>query len=113
MEIVNLICGGNLPLEQRESYVGEGSVLGGAGGPVIAEHYTVIGGGAAERDAIALVVGAHAGEGAAAGDAAFEMVNVRGFEIRAGRLIVASIFVESWNRVGVGVTVRSNGLVIG
>jgi len=76
MKIVNLICGDRRSPEQRESYVGEDALLRRAGGPIFAVHHAVVGGGAAEGDAVTLIVGAHAGEGAAAGNAAFEMVDV-------------------------------------
>jgi len=40
-----------------------------------------------------LIVGAHAREGAAPGNSTFEMVDMRWFEVRACRLIVAAILV--------------------
>src|SRR5258708_25822174 len=71
-------------------------------------HHAVVGCGTAKRDAVSLVVGAHACKGAAPGHSTFEMVDVRRFEIGACRLIVASIFVQprNWIRIGTAVCSR-------
>ena len=111
MKIVNLIRGDNLSPEKRKSYVGESSLLSGASGPVIAGHDAVIGRGAAECDSISLIVGAHAGEGAATGYFSFEVINMRRLEVRARGLIVASVLVEPWDWVWIGAAVRSDGLL--
>ena len=111
VKIVDLIRGGKLSPEERESYVGVCCVLGGASGPVVAGHDAVIGGGAAEWDTISLIVGAHAGEGAATGYFSFEVVNVRGLEIGARRLVVVPVFVEPRNWVWIGAAVGSDGFL--
>ena len=112
MKIVNLVCGGHRSPEERESYVSEAALLRRAGGPIFSLHHAVISCGAAEGDAISLVVGAHACESAAAGDAAFEMVDVGRLEIRACWLIVTAIFVERWNWVRVGAAIRGHRLLV-
>jgi hypothetical protein len=73
--------------------MGESTLLRRAGAPILALHYTVVGGGTAKRDAIPLIVGAHTRKGAAAGDSAFEMVDMRRFKVCACRLIVTAILV--------------------
>ena len=80
-------------LKKGQSYMGERTLLSCSGCPIFALHHAVVGGGAAKRDPISLIAGPHAGKGAATGDSAFEMVNVRWFEIGASRLIVAAILV--------------------
>jgi hypothetical protein len=80
---MNLIGGSQRPPEQGESYMGEDALLWSARRPVFALHDAVVGGGAAKGDAIPLIVGAHAGEGAAAGDASFEMVMCEGSRVGA------------------------------
>jgi len=84
----------------------ENTLLRRARRPIFSLHNSVVRRGTSERDAIALVVGAHTSERAAASDASLEMVNVRGFEIQTGRLIVAAVLVEPRNRVGVCPSVR-------
>jgi hypothetical protein len=111
MKIVNLIRRDRRPLKKRESYMGEDAVLRGASRPVFSLHHAVVGGGAAEGDAISVIVCADAGEGAAAGDAAVEMVDVGRFEVEAGGLIVAAIFVEPGNWVRVGTAVGGGELL--
>ena len=98
-------------LKERESYVRKRALLRGARGPIFSLHYAVVRGGTAEGDAIALIVGAHAGERAAAGYPAFEMVDVRGLESRVGGLIVAPIFVQPGNWVGVAAAIRGHRLL--
>ena len=105
MEIVNLVGGDRRPPEQRQSYMRERTVLGSPCGPVFALHQSVIRGRAAERDAIPVVICPHAGEGAASGDKALEVVNVRRLQIRSGRLIVAAIFVEPRDWVWLGAAI--------
>ena len=73
---MDLIGGDRRSPEQRQSYVREGSLLGCAPGPILALHHAVVGGRTAERDPIPLIVRAHAGESAAAGDATLEMIDV-------------------------------------
>ena len=112
VKIVDLIRGDSLSPEQRESYVGESSVLRCARGPVIAKHDAVVSCRAAECDSISLVVGTHAGKGAATRYFSFEVVNVRRFQIRTRRLIVTPIFVEPWNWVWIAAAVRGHGLLV-
>ena len=78
----------------------EGTLLCCASSPIVSLHDAVIGGWAAKRDAVSLIVGAHARKGAAASDSTFEMVDVRGFEVWASRLIVAAILIQPGNRIG-------------
>ena len=94
MKVVYLVGGDSLSPEQCESYVSEGASLRGSGGPVLALHNTIIGGWTAECDSIPLVIGADPHESTASGHLPFEMVNVRRFEVWAGRLIVAAVLVK-------------------
>jgi len=108
MKIVNLVRGDRRSLEKRESYVRERPVLRRASSPVFTLHHAVVGGKGTEGDSIAQIVGSHAGEGAATGDAAFEVVDVRWLEIGTGRLIMASISVQPWNRIWIRAAVRGH-----
>ena len=81
MKIVDLVGGDSLSPEQRQSYMSEGALLRGPRGPVLTLHHSVIGSWTAECDSIALVISAHASEGAAARYFPFEMVNVRRFQV--------------------------------
>jgi len=111
VKIVNLIGRDRRPLKKRKSYMGEDAALGGASSPVFALHHAVVGGGAAEGDAISMIVCTDAGEGAATRDAAIEMVDVRRLEIEAGGLIVTAVFVEPGNWVWVGTAVGGGELL--
>src|SRR5579863_4548144 len=90
----------------------ESALLRGSRGPVFALHHTEIRGRCAECDAVTLTVRASPAKRAAARDAALEVINVRGFERRAGRLIVAAVFVEPRNRVGINTPVGSHRRLI-
>ncbi len=76
MQIVDLIRGNRRSPEQRQSYVSKDAVLRRARSPVLALHQTVVGGGAAKDDSVAMVVSAHSDERTAPCDAALEMVDV-------------------------------------
>src|SRR5579872_1297859 len=75
-------------------------------GPIFALHNAIIGCGTAESNAIAVIVGAHAGEGAAASETALEVINVRRLEVEGSRLVVAAVFVQPGNWVGIAAPVR-------
>lgn len=102
---MDLVGGSHRPPKKRESYMREGAFLCGAGGPVLSLHNAVISRGAAKRNSISLIVSAHAGESAAPGDSALEVVDMRGFEVRACRLIVAAVLIQprNWVRLGAAV----------
>ena len=112
MKIVDLICGNELSPEQRKSNVGESSVLRRTRGPVIAGHDAVIGSLVAKWDSVSLIIGAHAGKGAATRYFSLEVVNVRRLQIRTRGLVVAAVFIQPGNWVWVGAAVRSDGLLI-
>jgi len=76
VKVVYLVGGDSLSPKQRESYVSKGTLLCRPGGPVLAQHDTIIGCRTAKCDSISLVVGANASKGAAPGYSSFEMVNV-------------------------------------
>jgi hypothetical protein len=101
MEIVNLIGEDRRPPKQRQSYMRKRTMLRRSRGPIFALHQAVVSGRAAEPDSIAVVVCPHARECAASGDEALEVINVGGLQIWSGRLIVAAVFVEPWNRIGI------------
>jgi hypothetical protein len=83
-----------------------------SGGPILSLHHAVVRCRTAKSDAISLVVSAHACKGAAPGDSTFEMVDMRGFEVWASRLIVAAILIQPGNWIRIGATVRSHGLLV-
>lgn len=94
MKVVNLIGGDRRSPEEGESYVSKGSVLCGAPSPILALHDAIVRRRTTKRDSIALVIGAHAGEGTAPGNASFEVVNMRGLQVCAGRLIMAAVLIQ-------------------
>ena len=108
MEIVNLIGEDRRPPKQRQSYMRKRTMLRRSRGPIFALHQPVISGRAAEPDSIAVVIGPHARERAASGDQALEVINVRGLQIRSRRLIVAAVFVEPWDRIGIDSAIRGH-----
>jgi hypothetical protein len=108
MEIVNLIGGDRRPPKQSQSYMRKRTVLRRSRGPIFALHEPVVSGRAAEPDSIAVVVGPHARECAASRDHALEVINVRGLQIRSRRLIVAAVFVEPWNRIGIDAAISGH-----
>jgi hypothetical protein len=55
-----LVSGNRRSPEQRESYMRKSALLRGSCSPILALHHAVIGCGAAKRDSISLIVGAHA-----------------------------------------------------
>jgi hypothetical protein len=96
----------------HQPYVSKGTMLRSSGGPILSLHHTVIRCRTAKSDAISLVVGAHACKGAAPGDSTFEMVDMRGFEVWACRLIVAATLIQPGNWIRIGATVRSHRLLV-
>lgn len=105
MKIVNLVCGNRRPQEKRQSYMRESALLRRAPGPIFALHHAIIRGGTPKGNTISVIVGAHASKGTAPGNATLEMVYMRRFKIRSGWLIVAAVFVQPRNRIGVGAAV--------
>jgi len=111
MKIVNLVGGDRRSPEQSKSYMRKGSLLCRACSPILALHHTVVGCRAAECDPISLIVGTSAREGTAPRDSTLEMVDMRGFKIGSGRLVVAAVLVQPRNRVRIGPTVRGGWAV--
>jgi hypothetical protein len=109
---MDLVCRDRRSPKQGQSYVCEGTLLCCASSPIVSLHDAVIGGWAAKSDAVSLIVGAYARKGAAASDSAFEMIDMRGFEVWASRLIVAAILIQPGNRIGIFATVGSHRLLI-
>jgi len=99
---MNLVGGGHRSPEKCQSYVSEGALLCRAGGPILALHHAVVGSWTAKCDPILAIVAAHSGEGTASGHSTLEMENVRRFQVRPGRLVVAAILVQprNWVRIG-------------
>src|SRR2546423_1544027 len=60
-----------------------------------------------ERDPIALIGSSHPGKGTASRDVSFEMVDV-GRKVSSRGLVVASVLVQPWNRIGIGAAVRGS-----
>jgi hypothetical protein len=109
MEIVNLVRRDSLSLENRKSYVRESALDGLARGKVLAGHKADIGCGRAEGQPVAFVVSAHAGEARAAGNLAFEMVDVGHLHIGLGRLVMIAVLVQPWNRKWARASVKRSG----
>jgi hypothetical protein len=59
------------------------------------------------------MVGPDARECAASGDQALEVINVGGLQIRSRRLIVAAVFIEPWNRIGIVLVSCADSLMTG
>ncbi len=108
MKVVYLIRGGSLSPEQRKSCMSESSLLRAARSPVLAVHHAIICGRTPKRNSISLIVGAHAGEGAASRHAALEVINVRRLEAWASRLIVTAVLIQPRNWIRIRAAVRSH-----
>jgi hypothetical protein len=102
MKVVNLVSGDRRSPEQGESYVRKGSMLSGARSPVLALHDAVIRSRTTKRDSTAPVIGAHAGERTATSNASFEVVNMRGLQVCASRLIMAAVLIQPGDGEGLG-----------
>lgn len=94
MKVVNLVGRDRRSPEQSESYVRKGSGLCRARSPILALHDAIIRCRTAKRDSITPVIGAHAGERTAPSNAPFEVVNMRGLQVYASRLIVAAVLIQ-------------------
>ena len=105
MKVVNLVGGDRRSPEEGESYVRKGSVLCGARSPVLALHDAIVRRRTTKRDSIAPVIGAHAGERTAPGNAPSEVVNMRGLQVCASRLIVAAVLIQPGDGEGIGAAV--------
>ena len=103
---MNLIVGDRRPPKEGQSYMGEGSAVRRAAGPVFSLHESIVGCRTAKSDSVSLTLGPNAGEGAAPGHSSLEMVDVRGFQTWACGLIVTAILIEPRNRIGIGPAVR-------
>jgi hypothetical protein len=75
-------------------------------------HHAIVSRRATECDLISLVVGADTRKRAAPGDATFEMVDVRWFEIRTRRLVVAAILIEPGNGERIGAAICRDWLLV-
>ena len=95
-----LVCGNRRSLEDRESGMREYALSCLTRGPVLTCHIAIVGRRSAPREAIPLVVGAHAVESAAPRQLSLEVVDVREFDIRPCRLIVIAVLVEPRNGIG-------------
>ena len=73
---MNLVGGGRRPLEQRESYVAEDSLLGLARRKILSGHEAEIGSRRAEGQPIALIVCSHAGEAGTTRNLSLEMKDI-------------------------------------
>jgi len=111
VKIVYLVSRGQRSLEQRESYRSERALLGRSRSPILSVHYAVVRCGAAKRDPIALIVRAYARKSTAPRDTTFEMVDIRRFQIRAGRLIMAAVLIEPGYRVRIRASICTYGLL--
>lgn len=80
--------------------------------PVFTLHHSVVGGGTSERDSIPLIVGAHARKCAAPRYPAFEVINVRRFQVRTSGLIVTAIPIKPRNWVGVRAAIRGSQCLV-
>src|SRR5882762_1256416 len=83
----------------------ESALLRGARCPVFTLHYAIVGCWAAECDPIPLIIRSHASECTAARHQSFKVIDMRWFQIRPGRLIVTTVFVQPRNGVGIGASI--------
>lgn len=93
---MDLMFGTELAPEKRQSYVGEYSRLRCPGCPIFAVHDAEISCLGAEQDTLAFPIVAGAVEPGATGYPAFEVVDVRRLQFRAGRLVVAAVHIQPW-----------------
>ncbi len=105
MKIMNLVFRGSLPPKQCKSYMSECACLQSASGKVFSLHKSVVGCPCAERNAVALIVGAHTGEISAPGDSPFEMENVRRFQVWACGLVMTAILIQPRYRIGISAAI--------
>jgi hypothetical protein len=110
---VSLVGGDRRPPKQGQSYMCKCTMLRRSCSPVFALHQSVVGGRAAKRDAIPMVVGPHTSKCAASGDQTLEVINMRGLQIRSGGLIMAAVLVKPRNRVRLGTTICGHRDLLG
>ena len=106
---MDLIRGGQLPLEEGQSQMRECAFMRGSSGEVFPLHEGVIGRRVSKGDAVSLVIGPHADEIAAPGNLPLEMVNARRFVAQPGRLVVTSVLVEPRDGTGVRAAIIGEG----
>jgi hypothetical protein len=111
VKVVYLIFMAELALEKGESEMGEGSLARGTAGKIFTLHKRIIGGGTAEEQAVAVIIGANAHEIAAPGYLSLEVVDARGFITRAGGLVVRAVFVQPGDGEGIGTAVIDKRLM--
>ena len=95
-------------LEEGQSYMTEGAYLGRPGCKILSPDKREVCAWGTKSNPITLVVGPHAGEIIATCNVALEVIDIRRFHSRSWRLIVAPIFVQPGNRVGIGTPIRWN-----
>ena|ERR1035438_970878 len=100
MEIVDLVGRDRRSLEYSESGVREDALMRLTRRPVFSCHVTVVGGGSAPGEAVAMVIGAHAVETIATRQLPFEVIDAGEFGVGYGSLVVTAIFVEPRNGIG-------------
>jgi hypothetical protein len=103
-----LIFRTELATEKRQSNVRKCSGSRCPRSPIFAVHDTEVGRLSAEQDALTLAVGARAIESRTPSYSTFEMIDVRRFQVRTCRLVVATVHVQPRNWEGIGRTVWIN-----
>src|SRR6266403_4019075 len=91
--------------------MGESALLRRSRCPIFTLHYAIVGCWAAERDPISLIIRSHASECTAARHQSIEVIDMRWFQIRPGRLIVTSVFVQPRNGVRIGAPIRGRRIL--
>src|SRR5712671_3260197 len=87
------------------------SLLRGPRCPIFTLHDAIIGCWAAECDPIPLIIRSHAGECTAARHQSFKVIDMRWFQIRPGRLIVTTVFVQPRNGVRIRAPIRGRRIL--
>src|SRR5258706_9730176 len=85
--------------------MGESALVRGSRCPIFTLHHAIVGCWAAECDPISLIIRSHASECTAARHQSFKVIDMRWFQIRPGRLIVTTVFVQPRNGVGIGASI--------
>ena len=102
MEVMHLIFRTELATEKRQSNVAKRSGLRCPRCPVFTIHDAEVGRLDAEQDRLALTIGARAVEPRTPSHSTFEIVDVRRFQVRSCRLVVATVHVQPGNRERIG-----------
>ena len=91
---MDLVCRDSLSLKEGESYMSERPEPGHTTGKIFAVEEREVGARGAEGDAVALVVGSHAGEIVCPRHSSLEVIDIGRVHLGPGRLVMAPVLVE-------------------